>query len=212
MTATLVSLRRSRETGPSSVHGNLPPKRVPNLAVRSREYLTPDEVKGLIKAAKNIGRHGQRDATVILIAYRHGLRVSELVALRWDQIDLKQGTLHVNRLKNGSESVHPLRGPELRALRRAQRDYPSSPYVFLTERKGPLTTSSVRKIVARAGRNAGIPFPVHPHMLRHACGYKLANDGHDTRAIQQYLGHKNITHTVRYTELAADRFNGFWQD
>ena len=212
MTAEVVTLARANAKAPTLVNRNVPPKRVPNAAVRSREYLTSNEIEALMAAAKRSGRHGQRDATVILIAYRHGLRVSELVALRWDQIDLKQGTLHVNRLKNGSESVHPLRGPELRALRRAQRDYPSSPYVFLTERKGPLTASSVRKIVARAGRNAGIPFPVHPHMLRHACGYKLANDGHDTRAIQQYLGHKNITHTVRYTELAADRFNGFWQD
>jgi type 1 fimbriae regulatory protein FimB/type 1 fimbriae regulatory protein FimE len=84
--------------------------------------------------------------------------------------------------------------------------------VFVTERKGPLTASGVRKLVARAGRNAGIAFPVHPHMLRHACGFKLANDGHDTRAIQHYLGHRNIQHTVRYTELAADRFNGFWRD
>jgi len=212
MTTEVVTLTRANAKAPTLVNRNVPPRRVPNAAVRSREYLTSNEIEALMAAAKKSGRHGQRDATVILIAYRHGLRVSELVALRWDQIDLKQGTLHVNRLKNGSESVHPLRGPELRALRRAQRDYPSSPYVFLTERKGPLTASSVRKIVARAGRNAGIPFPVHPHMLRHACGYKLANDGHDTRAIQQYLGHKNITHTVRYTELAADRFNGFWQD
>ena len=212
MTADIVTLTRANAKAPKLVNKKVPPRRVPNAAVRSREYLTSNEIEALMAAAKRSGRHGQRDATVILIAYRHGLRVSELVALRWDQIDLKQGTLHVNRLKNGSESVHPLRGPELRALRRAQRDYPSSPYVFLTERKGPLTASSVRKIVARAGRNAGIPFPVHPHMLRHACGYKLANDGHDTRAIQQYLGHKNITHTVRYTELAADRFNGFWQD
>jgi len=212
MTTEVVTLTRANAKAPTLVNRNVPPRRVPNAAVRSREYLTSNEIEALMAAAKKSGRHGQRDATVILIAYRHGLRVSELVALRWDQINLKQGTLHVNRLKNGSESIHPLRGPELRALRRAQRDYPSSPYVFLTERKGPLTASSVRKIVARAGRNAGIPFPVHPHMLRHACGYKLANDGHDTRAIQQYLGHKNITHTVRYTELAADRFNGFWQD
>jgi len=212
MTTTVVSLRRLRETGPSSVHRNLPPKRIPNLAVRSREYLTPDEVEGLIKAAKNIGRHGHRDAGLILLTYRHGFRVSELIALRWDQIDLKQGLLHVNRLKNGTSSNHPIRGPEIRALRRLQREYPETPYVFVTERKGPLTASTVRKILARAGKEAKLPFPVHPHMLRHACGYKLANDGHDTRAIQQYLGHKNITHTVRYTELAPDRFKGFWKD
>ena len=212
MTATVVSLPRSRATRPDYVNGNLPPKRVPNSAVRSREYLTPDEVEELIKAAKNIGRHGHRDAALILLAYRHGFRVSELIALRWDQIDLKQGLLHVNRLKNGTPSNHPIRGPEIRALRRLQREYSETPYVFVTERKGPLTPSTVRKIVARAGREAKLPFPAHPHMLRHACGYKLANDGHDTRAIQHYLGHKNITHTVRYTELAADRFNDFWRD
>ena len=212
MSATVVNLRSSCAKRPRTQSGNLPPKRLPNKAVRSREYLTADEVDKLINAAKNIGRHSNRDATMILIAYRHGLRVSELIALRWDQVDLKQGLLHVNRLKNGTPSNHPIRGPEIRALRRLQRKYPETPYVFVTERKGPLTASTVRKMIARAGRQAGLPFPAHPHMLRHACGYKLANDGHDTRAIQQYLGHKNITHTVRYTELAADRFNGFWQD
>lgn len=189
-----------------------PPKKPRNAERRSREYLTPAEVESIIKAAEGIGRHGHRDATMILIAYRHGLRVSELVSLRWDQIDLAKGLLHVNRVKNGSPSTHPVRGPELRALRRLQREYPDCSYVFTGERKGPLTTSTVRKIVARAGREAGIAFPVHPHMLRHAAGYKLANDGQDTRAIQHYLGHKNITHTVRYTELSPDRFKDFWQD
>ena len=139
------------------------------------------------------------------------LRVSELVGLRWDMVNLKQGLLHVSRLKNGVESVHPIRGPELRALRKLQREYPG-PYLFVTERKGPLTTSTVRKIIARAGEKAKIGLPVHPHMLRHSTGYKLANDGHDTRAIQHYLGHKNIQHTVRYTELAANRFKDFWKD
>ena len=212
MTAEVVTLTTANAKTPALVNRKVPPRRVPNAAVRSREYLTSNEIEALMAAAKRSGRHGQRDATVILIAYRHGLRVSELVALRWDQIDLKQGVLHVNRLKNGTPSNHPIRGPEIRALRRLQREYPDTPYVFVTERKGPLTASTVRKMVARAGREAKLPFPIHPHMLRHACGYKLANDGHDTRAIQQYLGHKNITHTVRYTELAADRFNGFWQD
>jgi len=188
------------------------PQRPKNAEVRTREYLTEHEVDALMKAARATGRHGHRDATIILVAYRHGLRVSELVALRWDQVDLGQGLLHVSRRKNGTDSTHPVRGPELRALRRLQRDYPRSPYVFVTERRGPLTTATVRKMVARAGRNAGISFPVHPHMLRHACGFKLANDGHDTRALQHYLGHRNIQHTVRYTELAPDRFNGFWRD
>jgi type 1 fimbriae regulatory protein FimB/type 1 fimbriae regulatory protein FimE len=137
--------------------------------------------------------------------------VSELVSLRWDQVDLKAGLLHVNRLKNGVASTHPIRGPELRALRRLQRDY-TGPYVFSTERQGPMTTSTVRKLVARSGVLAGLPFPVHPHQLRHACGYKLANEGVDTRALQHYLGHKNIAHTVRYSELAPDRFKSFWKD
>jgi type 1 fimbriae regulatory protein FimB/type 1 fimbriae regulatory protein FimE len=149
---------------------------------------------------------------MILLAYRHGLRVSELVALRWEQVDLKQGVLHVRRRKNGAPSCHPLRGPEIRALRKVARECPATPYVFVTERRGPLTDSAFRKIVARAGEAAGFDFSVHPHMLRHSTGFKLANDGHDTRAIQQYLGHRNIQHTVRYTELAADRFNDFWED
>jgi integrase len=135
------------------------------------------------------------------------------VALRWDQVDLEQGLLHVTRLKGGTASTHPLRGPEIRAFRRLRRDYPdSASYVFTTERGGPLTGSGVRKIVARAGDEAQLGFPVHPHMLRHACGFKLANEGHDTRAIQAYLGHRNIQHTVRYTELAADRFKRFGRD
>ena len=188
------------------------PRRPRNADVRSREYLTEQEVEALMKAARRLGRHGHRDATLILLAYRHGLRVSELVSLRWEQADLAEGLLHVRRAKNGTPSTHPLRGPELRALRRLKRDYPTSSYVFVTERRGPMTTATVRKLVARAGRTAEIPFSVHPHMLRHACGFKLANDGHDTRAVQHYLGHKNIQHTVRYTELAADRFKEFWRD
>ena len=212
MSTNVVQLKGVRATHARTRGGNLPPCRVPNSAVRSREYLTPDEVDKLIAAAKIVGRHGHRDAAIILIAYRHGLRVGELVSLRWDQVDLKQGLLHVSRSKNGSPSNHPIRGPEIRALRRLRRDYSDAPYVFVTERKGPMTESNVRKMIARAGQQADLPFPVHPHMLRHACGYKLANDGHDTRAIQHYLGHKNIAHTTRYTELAADRFNGFWKD
>ena len=189
-----------------------PPRRVGNRERRTREHLTPQEVEKLIMAASRVGRHGHRDATLILLAYRHGLRVSELVALRWDQVDLGQGLLHVSRLKNGVPSTHPLRGPEIRALRRLCREYGISPYVFTSERGGAITDSSVRKIIARAGDKARFGFPIHPHMLRHACGFKLANEGHDTRAIQHYLGHRNIQHTVRYTEMAADRFKRFWAD
>jgi type 1 fimbriae regulatory protein FimE len=207
-------LRLVAPPAPTAANGKVrPPRRVPNRDRRSREHLTPAEVEAVIEAAGKLGRHGHRDSTLILLAYRHGLRVGELVALRWDQVDLKAGLLHVARLKHGLPATHPLRGPELRALRRLQRDYPASDaYVFTAERRGPLTDSAVRKIVVRTGVAAALSLPVHPHMLRHACGFKLANDGQDTRAIQQYLGHRNITHTVRYTELAPQRFKSFWQD
>ncbi len=209
--SNVIQLQSASDRSPSLVNGQVPPRRLPNKSRRSREHLSEKEVGALLDAAKKSGRHGHRDATLILLAYRHALRVSELVALRWDQIDLSQGLLHVARVKHGTPSTHPLRGPEIRALRRLKRTY-AAPYVFMTERRGPLTTSTVRKIIARAGQLACLGFPVHPHMLRHACGFKLANDGHDTRAIQHYLGHKNIQHTVKYTELASDRFNRFWQD
>ena len=189
-----------------------PPKKIKNTQRRTREYLTPVEIDALIGAAKQAGRHGLRDATMILIAYRHGLRVSELVSLRWSQVDLKQGLLHVIRLKNGLASQHPLFGPELRALRQLKRSYPDTDYVFMTERKAPMTTATFRKIIARAGSAAKLGMPIHPHMLRHSTGFKLANDGQDTRSIQHYLGHKNIQHTVRYTEVAAIRFKNFWND
>ncbi len=202
--SNVVALRARKATRPNTENRKVLPKRGRNADVRPREYLTPDEVERLVDQAGKLGRHGARDAALLLLAYRHGLRVSELVALRWDMVDLKQGLIHVSRLKNGIPSVHPLRGPELRALRKLARDYPETQYVFMTERKGPLTADTVRKLILRAGEAAKLGFPVHPHMLRHACGYKLANDGHDTRAIQHYLGHKNIQHTVRYTEMAPD--------
>jgi integrase len=133
--------------------------------------------------------------------------------LRWDQIDLKAGTLQVARLKHGSASTHPLRDPELRALRSWKREQgEATPYVFTSLRGGPMTRRTVHHVVAESARAAGIEFPVHPHMLRHATGFYLANAGQDTRAIQLYLGHKNIQHTVRYTELAAGRFRDFWKD
>jgi type 1 fimbriae regulatory protein FimE len=214
--ASSVTRATNEQGGPTPENGKVgnitPPRRVANRERRTREHLTPQEVDKLMKAASRIGRYGHRDATLILIAYRHGFRVNEVVALRWEQLDLDQGLLHVSRLKNGVPSTHPLRGPEIRALRRLRREYPMCPYVFTTERRGAMTDSSVRKIIARAGEQAGLSFPVHPHMLRHACGFKLANEGHDTRAIQHYLGHRNIQHTVRYTELAANRFKRFWSD
>jgi integrase len=166
----------------------------------------------IVTAQKRIGaRSPHRDATLILMAYRHGLRASELCSLRWDMLDLSQGRYHVTRRKNGRPSVHLIRGDEIRDLRRLKREQiPQSIHVFTSERRGPLTPATFRKMLATVGAAAGLPFPVHPHMLRHACGYKLAHDGHDTRALQEWLGHSNIQHTTRYTELTSRRFKDFW--
>jgi type 1 fimbriae regulatory protein FimB/type 1 fimbriae regulatory protein FimE len=187
------------------------PRRRPNSGLRSREHLIATEVDKLIEAAKD-NRYGHRDATMILAAYRHGLQASEVCDLRWEQIDWNSATLHVRRVKSGKPSTHPIRGDELRSLRKLQREAPKSPFVFVSERGGPFTTDSFNWMVKRAGQKADFPFQVHAHMLRHAAGYKLAGDGHDTRSIQDYLGHKNIQHTVRYTELSPTRFKDFWLD
>ena len=198
---------------PAIVNGpDAPPKRRRNRELRSREYLTQDEVERLIEAA---GRnfHAHRDATMILVAYRHGFRPAELVALRWDAVDFTRAELHVARIKNGSPATHPLTGRELRMLRRLQREqFPKSPFVFTSERGTPFAVGGYRKMVARLGAAAGFDFPVHPHQFRHACGYTLANKGTDTRTLQAYLGHRNIQHTVRYTELSPTRFRDLWKD
>lgn len=186
------------------------PVRRPNSELRSREHLTETEVEKLIEATK-ANRHGHRDATMVLVAYRHGLRASEICDLRWDQIDFTSATLHVHRVKNGKPSTHPVRGDELRALRKLEREASKSPFVFITERGGPFTTDSFNWLVKRAGKKARFPFQVHAHMLRHATGFVLANKGTDTRTLQSYLGHRSIQSTVRYTELAPDRFKNLWR-
>jgi integrase len=200
-----------RLVAPNTVNRTVVPTRPPNADLRTREYLTEAEVERLLKATKG-SRWAHRDATMILVAYRHGLRASELADLRWDQIDLATATLHVRRVKQGSPSTHPILGDELRMLRRLQREQePKSPFVFTSERGSPFTTAGFARMVERAGVKARLGFKAHPHMLRHACGFALAAKGHDTRALQAYLGHKNIQHTVRYTELSPTRFKNFWR-
>jgi type 1 fimbriae regulatory protein FimB/type 1 fimbriae regulatory protein FimE len=156
-------LTAKRRRAPTIENGTLPPPRRPYGELRPREFLTGEEIERLRKACgERLGRHPHRDSTMILLAYRHGLRVTELVGLRWDMLDLDQGLLHVRRLKRGRPSTHILRGGELRALRRLHREQvPSSPYLFTTERHGPMTAAGFRKLLARVGQAADFPFPVH---------------------------------------------------
>ena len=179
-----------------------------------KNFLTSAEMKRFLAAAR-LGRHGVRDYLLMLMAYRHGLRVSELIDLRLADLDLGTGRLFV-RCKKGSLSTHqPVAGDELRALRawlrtRAARSDADSPYLFLSER-GPLTRQAINYLAQAIGERAALGFRVHPHMLRHSTGYYLANQGYDTRLVQDYLGHKNIAHTVKYTRTAASRFEGLWR-
>src|SRR5262245_1400646 len=195
---------------PNILNGTVPPRRVPNADLRQREYLTEVEIERLIKAARH-GRYAHRDATLILIAFRHGLRASEIAGLEWSQVEWgRNTTLHVRRAKKGTPAAHPIPGDELRALRELQRNTTGA-FVFETERGGTFPDGAIDRLIKRIGERAGFDFAVHAHMLRHACGYALANRGHDTRALQAYLGHKNIQHTVRYTELSPTRFKNFWR-
>ena len=184
-----------------------------NLDRRPREYLLPNEIDRLIAASKLNARNADRDSTLILLSFRHGLRVNEAIGLRWADVDFKEGSIHIRRLKRGKSGRHPLRKPELIALHKLRKSQPvETPFLFISQNKVPISDRAVRWIVAHCGVLANIPFSVHPHMLRHACGYYLANKGFDTRAIAEYLGHNSLDHTYRYTAIAPNRFNDFWSD
>jgi type 1 fimbriae regulatory protein FimB/type 1 fimbriae regulatory protein FimE len=161
-------------------------------------------------AAVKGNRYGQRDSTMLLICFRHGLRAAELCDLQWTDVEFETGNIHIRRAKGGTAATHPLLGDEMRALRVLKREA-RSPFIFVSERGAPLTVAGLQKLVERAGHAAGIGFKVHPHMLRHATGFVLANRGTDTRTLQAYLGHRSIQSTVRYTELAPGRFKNLWR-
>jgi len=179
---------------------------------REREYLSAAEIERLITASGSHGRYLHRDATLILLCYRHGLRVSELVALKWSQVELKAARLHVKRAKGSIDGVHPLTGRELRALRKLQRQQPAAEHLFMSERGSPMAPAAAQKVVRQAGERAGFGLTVHIHMLRHSCGYALINQGTDVRTVQAWLGHASIANTVIYTRLDASRFNALWTD
>jgi type 1 fimbriae regulatory protein FimB/type 1 fimbriae regulatory protein FimE len=200
-------------TAPSAKNGTVPPRRRTNAAVRTREHLTEREVDQLMTAARHgERRYGHRDATMILVAFRHALRVSELVNLRWSDVDFKAARLNVRRLKGSISGVHPLEGDEVRALRKLRTENPDAEFTFVTERGGPMSAAGFRKMLARLADDAGMgALKVHPHALRHATGFTLVNKGLDTRTLQAYMGHSQISNTVRYAALDAGRFKGLWR-
>ncbi len=180
----------------------------------TKNFLTQSEMKKFLEAARK-GRHGVRDYCLMLTAYRHGLRVSELIDIRHKDLDFDSARIYVRRLKGSLSTHQPIEGDELRSIRawlKIREKYPNSNsnYLFLSER-GPLTRQAVNYLVGQTGKRAKLGFKVNPHMLRHSTGYYLANKGCDTRLIQDYLGHRNITHTVRYTRTSAHRFEGLWR-
>jgi site-specific recombinase XerD len=196
---TVVAFERAKRTSPEQ-------------AEPRRAYLTSAEVDQLCDAARKRGRYGHRDATMILMAYRHGLRVSELIALRWSQIRPEEGKIDIERLKGSDGSVQPLGGVEIRALRKLKREQPAETrYVFVSERGAPFTSNGFFKMLSRAAASIGMT-DVHPHLLRHGTGYRLVNMGVDTRTLAAYLGHRQIANTARYTKMDAKRFDGFWKD
>jgi len=203
-----MAIPRLKLVSPTKENRTVMPLRRPNAELRPREHLTEREIEKLIEAAKG-NRWGQRDSTTILIAFRHGLRASEVSSLQWSDVEFESATLHLRRAKGGITSTHPLLGDELRALRVLKREA-KSPFVFVSERGAPFTTAGFAKLVERAGVKAKLSFKVHPHMLRHSTGYALANKGTDTRTLQAYLGHRSIQSTVRYAELAPGRFRNLW--
>jgi integrase len=180
-----------------------------NEDYRAREYLTEGEIDTLLTSAGN-SRNPIRNRLMVLMAFRHALRVKELVDLRWQQIDLDTANVHIRRAKNGVPGIQGLLGDELRLLRTLRREHPHADFVFLSERKAPLSIDGAQKLIERLGVAAGLPFPIHVHMLRHSAGYALANRGIDTNTLQKFMGHRSIANTVIYTAVADKRIRNIW--
>jgi type 1 fimbriae regulatory protein FimB/type 1 fimbriae regulatory protein FimE len=202
--SSVVQLRTSQAEKPTVSTG-----RQANEAYRTREYLTEAEIERLLKAAGK-SRNPVRDRLLILLAFRHALRVSELVDVKVEQIDLKAATIYIRRAKNGTPGIHGLQGDEMRLIRELLRAQPNSTFLFLSKRKAPLSVDGAQKLIERLGEAAGFAFPIHAHMLRHSAGYALAGRGVDTRTLQAFMGHRSISNTVIYTAVADKRVRNIW--
>ena len=183
-----------------------------NRATQVRDYVLPNEVDRLLKATIDTGRHGHRNYTLILLCFRHGLRLSELADLQWKMVDFDRKLLHVSRSMQGIDSKHPLSGLELRALRKLKKDYPRSRYLFVSDDGNRLSSRSISRIMSEAGEEAGLEIPVNPRVLRRGCAHALAQAGHNVVALQQYLGHRKILQTLRYVDLPSQPFKDFWKN
>jgi integrase len=204
-------LAARRVSSPTTENGKVsPPRR--SKDTRPRKHLVPSEVTALLKAARKSGRYQLRDEIAVMLAYRHGLRATELVSVQWIQLDLKGATITIPRAKGGVTTEHPLRAIELRLLGKLRKQSPDSRYVLMSERGTPWSTSNFRKVLQRLATVAKLPITVNPHALRHACGFKLAADGVDTRALSHYLGHRSLQSTERYTAQSSARFKDFFRD
>lgn len=166
---------------PTSESRTVATRRRPNAECRTREYLSEHEVEQLIHQGQSAS---PPDDPPGLPPRPQGGHESPSL---WEQVEFETAVLHVRRRKNGTPSVHPLSGRELRALRRLRRETEASPFIFVSERSAPFSVAGFQKLIARAGEKAGFEFPVHPHVLRQACGCALAKAAQDTRALQAYL-------------------------
>jgi type 1 fimbriae regulatory protein FimB len=182
--------------------------------MNKRKHLVSAEVKKLIAATKG-SRNEARDHCLLLLMFRHGLRVSEACGLQLSQVDIESHILHVARLKKGLSTTHPLRPDEIRTIKawliERKKLKPEGDFFFVSERRLPLSRKTVWVAIRAYGEKAELAVPAHPHMLRHACGFALADQGADTRLIQDYLGHRNIQHTVMYTATNPARFEKLWR-
>ncbi|PWI77124.1 DNA recombinase [Enterobacter sp. CGMCC 5087] len=179
-----------------------------------RRYLTQTEVESMLKHAR-MSSTPERDYCLLLMSFIHGFRVSEVCELRLSDIDLKGGSLYIRRMKNGFSTTHPLLKEEKSAIRawlkvRSGLPHADSEWLFITRQSERMTRQRIWQVINKLGEQSNISVVSHPHMLRHACGFALADRGVDTRLIQDYLGHRNIRHTVRYTASNAERFKCVW--